>query len=141
MRVPVIQAPPTRPIGTLRRYKLLMFWTRQERRLETTPKVNSRLYKRLRPLWRIVFKVNGIIAFKISAPLRSAYMRTLFRVEAPTDVKMVACQICGFEAPESGDAQNRHMEERHPEVIEQRLRDAGFVFRDGRWVDTQAAPY
>lgn len=56
----------------------------------------------------------------------------------PSD-RMIACPFCGHQVPEKGDAQNRHMEQAHPEIIAQRLRDAGFVFVDGRWVDTLAA--
>lgn len=50
------------------------------------------------------------------------------------------CPGCGLRL--SGhdlDAQTRHMQEKHPEIIERRLTDAGFVRgEDGRWVDTMA---
>lgn len=36
------------------------------------------------------------------------------------------------------EAQTRHMQRAHPEIVAARLSAAGFVFRDGRWVDTRA---
>jgi hypothetical protein len=36
------------------------------------------------------------------------------------------------------DAQIRHMQEAHPEIVEKRLVDAGFVKRGGEWVDRLA---
>jgi hypothetical protein len=52
---------------------------------------------------------------------------------------MIACPECGHELPEDdSEGQKRHMEARHPEVIEERLTKAGFRLVDGKWVDTLA---
>lgn len=46
-----------------------------------------------------------------------------------------SCEICGFVA-NSAEEEMAHMNAAHPEVIEQRMRDAGFRRGpDGEWID------
>jgi hypothetical protein len=58
---------------------------------------------------------------------------------------MIKCPYCDFEII-GGNRQFAarleviHMNQKHPEIVEQRLTDAGFVKdADGNWVDTRAA--
>ena len=53
---------------------------------------------------------------------------------------VVACPECGFEIRGGQiSAEVAHMQKAHPEVIEQRLIDAGFIMReDGTWEDVLA---
>jgi hypothetical protein len=49
---------------------------------------------------------------------------------------MTACPYCGEDAPTLA-AEVAHMNAKHPEIVAQRLRDAGFVWDEKRgWVDT-----
>lgn len=49
------------------------------------------------------------------------------------------CPVCGRGA-ESTLKEIEHMEREHPDVIQQRLTDAGFIVRDGEIIDTLADP-
>ncbi len=47
---------------------------------------------------------------------------------------------CGLELPEDDfRAQKEHMEKNHPEIIAERLQNAGFRREGGEWVDTLSA--
>ncbi|HVE80898.1 MAG TPA: hypothetical protein VNA68_02025 [Candidatus Dormibacteraeota bacterium] len=52
---------------------------------------------------------------------------------------MIECPGCGHKMSE-GDlkGQKNHMEQNHPEIITQRLTNAGFEQQEGKWVDTLA---
>lgn len=59
----------------------------------------------------------------------------------PDDEENIACPVCGFKLPTADlPGQKAHLEANHPEVIEQRLRDAGFEKdAEGNWYDLLAA--
>lgn len=52
------------------------------------------------------------------------------------------CPYCDFILPSDLDPRDRgqtevsHMSENHQDVIDQRLMAAGFVWQNGKWVDT-----
>lgn len=51
--------------------------------------------------------------------------------------EMIKCPGCDVMLPENEPwAQKKHMEERHPEIIADRMVNAGFRQEDGKWVDT-----
>jgi hypothetical protein len=54
--------------------------------------------------------------------------------------KLTKCPGCDLELPE-GDvrAQKEHMEEHHPEIIAERLENAGFRQEGEEWIDTLSA--
>lgn len=53
---------------------------------------------------------------------------------------MIQCPACTLELPEdNGQAQVDHMEREHPDVINERLQNAGFRQQGGKWIDTLAS--
>lgn len=54
-----------------------------------------------------------------------------------TQIKCPGCDLT-VDA-EDLKTQREHIEAKHPELIERRLTENGFVFIDGRWVDAWSA--
>lgn len=54
--------------------------------------------------------------------------------------EMIKCPGCDLELPEDDvRAQVRHMQQKHPEIGDERRLAAGFRLVDGKWVDTLAS--
>lgn len=65
-------------------------------------------------------------------------MRSCQRSCGTSEVRARVCPFCG-EAVHDAQGEVAHMEANHAYVINQRLIAAGFVLREGEWIDTLAS--